>query len=511
MATTFIEPSSLDADAVVPQASDNQFVSSGLFTAIISRNTDFNDENVREEKRRAVHGELIRSLVYGSQTVINRAYLHNNYGIYHNFTSENADNANAFAQLLRDRSIVPFLYMENELSIEQIKQEQQFTKDEQGVAALENLIDITGDMTVTGFPKGHANLALIGKKFRDYMCSLKRLEPELAQIMCDELFPDEKSDDVQRPFEEAIHSFGSWADGYLDKNGKLSREIIYDNHFVQPKSNVAHGKYRKKGDARLQFAIKKIVDLKYNSNMPDAIGRYTFTPHAMPTRSALADDFQIGKHTSSDVESLISNKLTSEFARRFQAATSKAMYLPFLGELSMRDAVEIRALESRKNFIDRQRTIISNPLSVSDNLVPYQDSFEAFQRELSDWYVKKYKRDPMERRFENFATIGIRFGGHILIYGVTQGLGDAAMIETALANTTWEMAQDKVKGVAVKLMLKVYDHVNNRFDNNLSFSIEVLRSEASYTADEIRALVEKIESESTLAKELILPAEADTN
>jgi hypothetical protein len=116
----------------------------------------------------------------------------------------------------------------------------------------------------------------------------------------------------------------------------------------------------------------------------------------------------------------------------------------------------------------------------------------------------------MERRFENFATVGIRFGGHILIYGITQGLGNAAVVETALANTTWEMAQGKVKGVAVKLMLKVYDHINKCFDNNLSFSIEVLRSETSYTADEIRSLVSKIETESTLAKELILPAEADT-
>jgi len=513
MTSTFIDPSLLDADAVVPQAADNQFVNESLFQKIIKRKVDFSDEEVCKEKRRTVHSEFVRSLVYGSQTVINRAYLHNNYGIYHNFeeTKDNHDNAVAFSELLRNGSIVPFLYMENELSLEQIEAEQDFTKDIKGVAALRHLIDITGDFNVTGFSKGHRNLENIGKKFRDYICSLKNLDenPNLARIMCDELFPSAKSEDITQAFLKSVQKFGQWADAYRDKHKKLTREIIYDNQFVEPNSNVAQGAFRERGNTQLQFAIKKLVDLKYNTNMPDAIGRYTFTPYSMPTRSALADDFEIGKFASSDVEELIANKLSGEFAKRFHAAASKAMYLPFLGELTMKDVSEIRQFESRKPFIEKQKLILENPLAVTDNLVAYQDAFEAFQRELSRWYVKKYKRDPVERLFENFATVGITFGGKVLIYGITGG--SDGLFEVAASEAVLEIAKEKIKGVAVKLMLKVYDHINKRFDDNLSFSIEVLRTGTSYTSDDIRNLVENIGKESLLIKQLTIPAEADTN
>jgi ribosomal protein S17E len=331
--------------------------------------------------------------------------------------------------------------------------------------------------------------------------------------MFKELFPGERNDDLLAAFSQTIKEFGRWADSYCDQHGKISREIIYAEHFVAPGSKVSEGAFREMDNFQLQFAKKKLVDLKYNANMPDAIGRYTFTPYAMPTRSALADDFQIGKISSNDVEDLIAHKLSGEFARRFHADSSKQMYLPFLEELTMQDVAHIRQLPSRNPFISQQKTILENPLAITENLAAYQNAFEAFQRELSDWYVMKYHRDPMERRLQNFATVGINFGGRILIFGLSGELEllGSDLMERMVGEAALDMVKGKVKGVAVKLMLKVYDFINKRFDENLSFNIEMMRTETSYTANEINNLVEKVKQQSLLLKEQVISAEADTN
>ena len=75
--------------------------------------------------------------------------------------------------------------------------------------------------------------------------------------------------------------------------------------------------------------IKEIVDLKYNVNLPDAMGRYSLTPKGSPPRSALGDL----------EESIQANVITPEnvteilYALRNLAfdQITKGMYLKSLG------------------------------------------------------------------------------------------------------------------------------------------------------------------------------------
>jgi hypothetical protein len=80
--TTFMTRDQLEADAVVPQCLDNQFVSERVFRHMIDSDADYSDKTVHDLRETETKSELIRSLVYASQVIINRAYMRNNENIF---------------------------------------------------------------------------------------------------------------------------------------------------------------------------------------------------------------------------------------------------------------------------------------------------------------------------------------------------------------------------------------------------------------------------------------------
>jgi len=102
-----ISPDGLEADAVVPQCLDNQYVSDEVFQDMASRGVDYLDETVTAARERDFRTEFMRSLVYSSQVVIQRASLKNSRFLYKNYQPENRGNLQAFARLMREHAIVP--------------------------------------------------------------------------------------------------------------------------------------------------------------------------------------------------------------------------------------------------------------------------------------------------------------------------------------------------------------------------------------------------------------------
>jgi hypothetical protein len=115
MTAQLIGPEGLEIDAVVPQCLDNQYVSDDVFQDMIARGVDYRDESVVSARERDFRTEFIRSLVYSSQVVIQRAYFKNSDFLYKNYLPEQGVNLVAFAELLRQGAIVPFLYRESSL------------------------------------------------------------------------------------------------------------------------------------------------------------------------------------------------------------------------------------------------------------------------------------------------------------------------------------------------------------------------------------------------------------
>ena len=75
---TLLSPDSLEADAVVPQCLDNQYVSDNVFSYMVKKDVGYDDPFVSEQREKEVKTEFIRSLVYSSQVIVQRAFLKNN-------------------------------------------------------------------------------------------------------------------------------------------------------------------------------------------------------------------------------------------------------------------------------------------------------------------------------------------------------------------------------------------------------------------------------------------------
>ena len=79
-----------------------------------SNHKGFNDPEVARWKQQETQTEYIRSLVYASQAVINRASFFNNSVIYSCFAStlDSEFRRQAFLELLKTKAVIPYLFSE---------------------------------------------------------------------------------------------------------------------------------------------------------------------------------------------------------------------------------------------------------------------------------------------------------------------------------------------------------------------------------------------------------------
>ena len=114
-----ITPRLLEADATVPQCLDNQFVTDATLHFMTNNGLDYHAEEVVDRRRAETRTELVRSLIYSSQVLVNRAYLVNNPFLYESFDEESPNERRAFARLLQfdgqSQAVLPFLYDEVDL------------------------------------------------------------------------------------------------------------------------------------------------------------------------------------------------------------------------------------------------------------------------------------------------------------------------------------------------------------------------------------------------------------
>src|SRR5579871_2728877 len=116
MTTKIITPDQLEADAVVPQCIDNQYVSDRIFSYLTENTADYNNATVRQMREDEIKTEFVRSLVYSSQVVLNRVFMKNNEYVYRRYLPENRGEFLAFCGLMREKAVVPFLYEESALA-----------------------------------------------------------------------------------------------------------------------------------------------------------------------------------------------------------------------------------------------------------------------------------------------------------------------------------------------------------------------------------------------------------
>lgn len=485
-----ISPDGLEADAVVPQCLDNQYISDDIFNDMISRRVDYRDRAIAEARERNFRTEFIRSLVYSSQVVVQRAFFKNSDFLYKNYLPQNGQELQSFADLMRQGAIIPFLFRESSLA-----DDTDFDVRREGDLATKSLLAELGndgrcvrlaideaqntrltESMITAFGTGIARLNGLGESERNAMSAELFRNPE-----------DLRPDGSWQKFNTAVDRLSDYAyqkGGELRRAGKkLARNDVYAELFTvgdsdqKRRANVPLGRFKSPGaEDPFLFELKKFVDLVYNVNLPDHLHRYTFTPASMPTRLAMQDAPGI-RYGHDQVRTSVSNSQAMEWiARSFMAGTQSAMSLPLLSDLTVADVQAIRQLPEWEAFKDAQKAILTDPLRCLDNLPKFQDAFDHFQRTLSNWYNVTYKRPQTIGRYCNFVSMVLDVGGVLIVGGASHGqlLHDAAAAAVPGAVAT---IPRRIKGYAAKLMVGVYDVGKKRLDKDRAYTIELMRTD----------------------------------
>jgi hypothetical protein len=465
---------------------------------MISRDVDFRDRRITTAREQRFRTEFIRSLIYSSQVVIQRAFLKNSDFLYKNFRPENGEDLRAFAGLMREHAIVPFLFRESSLA-----DDQEFDVRREGDVATRALLSEAGDdvrcVRLAIDPVENARVtSSMATDFGVGISRLNNLDSVQRNAMAAELFADParlQEGSAWEAFERAVddlaeYSFRKAAE--LRRAGKkLTRQDVYRDRFAvdEQDANVVIGRFRApSADDPFLFELKKYVDLVYNTNLPDHLRRYTFTPANMPSRMALQDTPGQG-YGHEQISAVLTDADALDAIRRsFMASSQAAMNLPLLSDLTIADVVQIRSLPEWEPFKDAQARILKEPLRCLENLPAFQDAFDKFQRALSDWYNHTYQRDQTIQRYCSFVSLALSIGGAVVVAGSHLG----PLVQAAAGAAVPAVIPRRVKGYAAKLMVGVYDLGRHQLAADRAYTVELMQTSQELLGDDIADLVHAV-------------------
>jgi hypothetical protein len=491
-----ITPQMLRYDATIPQCLDNQYISDEVYEYMIKNGADYTDPQVNEWRARDTNTEFIRSLVYSSQVVVNRVFLKNNKFLYSNF-SEGSDNLDAFAELVKTQVIVPYLYKEKTL----LDKTPTVDVRDEGEKAIRTLVEKVGeDVTCVRLAvadrENETQIELFESNFGTYFLGLPAYRPNQLKEMIDELFGLRQASPDTSAFRPHLLTLRDSVERCIDRDSILYRGALYKDLFIagdekEKGVNTALGRFRRPTEeSPFLPELKKLVDLRYNSNLPDFLRRYTFTPVNMPSRLALQDGVRaVREIESKKVVNLIEELRTHfiQIQREFMAKAHKGMNLPFLGELSVADVIEARQLDEWHDFALYQQEILKEPLEILERLEIFQYKFEKFQHAMSNWYYKKYPARRRREQYANYVTLAIQAGGQLIALGVDPRFDNIrGRAKTHQPELLREM---EIQDYDLLLMVNVIDLKQQKLDRDRSYSVEVVRNDAGLRGEKLYDLI----------------------
>lgn len=388
-----ITPIKLSKAAVVPQSLDNQWVPKPLLDEMIKNGKGLDD--MKEKREKQVLKEWRRALTYGEQIVVNRAYMFNNAVVVDDYDDE--ENREHFKTLLNTGVIIPYLYIEDAPD-----EKPGFDVDTVLWNTWLHVVEET-KMSCIRLDWGNQDddFARLAKKFHDYHQTLNTKAEGLAKNfgIADDDF-NAFDDKMQEIILFSIENFRKQTD---PKKKPISRNLIYQKFICEDGSNVADGYYSKKKP--FAATIKQIADLKYNVNLPDALGRYALTPEDSPARSALND---LDVATSGQI---ISNDNVQEilYALRRLAFDhiAQGLFIKSLAHIKLGDVLTIRDTKQWKDYRDTMHSLLDNPLDFANQSAILYAKFEGLNEEITRISVKG-KTAKWEPWVKFFITVGTK-------------------------------------------------------------------------------------------------------
>ncbi|WP_217141680.1 hypothetical protein [Streptomyces sp. AC627_RSS907] len=273
---TPIRPDQLEPGAVIAQSLDNQWVPDQLTADMIEQGKSLDE--VARRREREVRAEYFRSLINASQVVINRAYFYNNPAISCDLTEE-GEARTAHRNLLASGAIAPFLLNERHPAEEppahlHVRREGFTAWQEtlEGMPATERVRCVRmawGDPHDDRENREHTRIRL----FQPFTEKVQGLTAKNIDALASHVgVAPEDTDAFARRLGEVV----SYSNGLSVRRQPVVRNTLYEEFVSVPGTNVAEGRYDR--DKPFAKEIKQLLDLIYNVNLADALGRYPLTP-----------------------------------------------------------------------------------------------------------------------------------------------------------------------------------------------------------------------------------------
>jgi hypothetical protein len=359
-----LTPSKLAKAAIVPQVLDNQWVPESLLEKMIREGKSLKD--VQKERSNYVIKEWRRALVYGEQVVVNRAFMFNNEVVVDDY--DDAESREQLKTLLNTKVIIPYLVFED-------SPDQRPTFDLK--ESLWNAwMDIVHD----------SHLSCVKLDWGDQNDDFKRLSGiyhNYVQTLNTEQRAEHLASYLKVPkdefpeFRKRLKDVASFAFNLADTR-LVTRNDLYREFVVTDDTNIAEGYYSKKPYAA---KIKQIVDLKYNVNLPDAMGRYSLTPEGSPPRSALGDleeTIQANIISPENVKDILQALRGLAFDQ-----ITQGMYLKSLGDLKLADVIKTRETEEWEMYRKSMLDLLANPLEFPHLSAVFYAKFEKLNNAIT--------------------------------------------------------------------------------------------------------------------------------
>lgn len=429
-------PSDLKPVTIVAQALDNQWVPNSLLASILKDKKPL--KSVVPQREVFVRREFLRAFLNAENVVANRAYLFNNDSIIDFYQTSGAE-ADAFKRLLESRILIPFLFSEKSPH-QHVDLRANFDRDPRAFDAWQDLCRESKpsclrlsweDYLNTDSDNGERIKVELSRPFHDYGIVAKNGSHDLyAQHLG---IPQQLHGQFRNRLNEASRWFFESPQGADGSQVFRQRNDFYKEFVVVPDSPVHEGWY----DSKKPFSaeLKRLIDLKYNTNLADAIGRFALTPVDSLPRLALQENrvANIGgrQNADADVHSVLIRRIMADLVQR-------QLDVPFLDRVTLNDVLAVRELSQWKRYISRFGQLLNTTsqwggagmpvLEINDHLQHVFEDYAEVSSSLAS-ILRGRNSDAVKEGFEITYGIALSVMGQVIALVSPKG----GILFTALA------------------------------------------------------------------------------
>lgn len=385
----------IDKYAFVPQCSDNQFIPDKLLK-------DFNPQSKKHQKIRydETKKELVRSMIYSSQLLINRVAFFNN-DVFLDFYT-NKEDKDSLVKLFNSKRIIPVLYNEDKFNKHEIITKNSFTLNDRIELFFDFLDNEVSDSNIVYLTttKNQNVMDSIRSFFPSLRGWLQTITVEEVRTIVKELNPVGLKNEIfinqfRSHLQKLADDWVNFARSADDANKPFGREQYYAKWIVKKGSDPVDMYI----DFKKNFAIetKKIFDLSYCYNLASSYDRYFFCPEGMPSPLVIPGALRGQSYKPKNTESYKKAIEREELIYKAQETYS----VPNALKLTLSQVVAIQSTEEWQYFIKHQRKLFNDPSTWN------KDAIKEYSKVLGNLYIK-IKTDYKDFPFYDRVYLGIK-------------------------------------------------------------------------------------------------------